>query len=100
MISGDLMDYQLADKGEVLCSDMGLDIVDDLVECRNQVGFIQNLLQKPEVETHIIVKNDMTYPKGCFVRRSYTDPYYLVFFNLHISGSRHLAARPLCRNPG
>ena len=90
-----LIGYQLADKDN-LCSDAGLDFVDDFDECRNQIGFFKTFY--PDIGNSVTPLPDPNYPKGCliFKHRDHIE----VYFNTHKNGSRQSSSRQLCIRSG
>ena len=92
-----LIGYQLADKDN-LCSDAGLDFVDDSEECRNQIGFFTTFY--PNIGNSVKTVTNRNFPKGCFIFQ-YRDQIGL-YFNTHKTGTKinNSASRQLCIKSG
>ena len=75
--------------------------VDDVEECRNEVGFIKTFY--PDIGNAVKVVTLLTYPQGCFVfprSTKYPSRFYGIYFNQHKSGKIHEAVRQLCIKSG
>ena len=80
--------YILTDTN-TLCEKDG---VDTLEECKEAVDTIKLNIPKAHFYS---TETDSEYPKGCYLYVA--DEVGSVFFNQHVTGSKHSGARPICR---
>ena len=82
------------------CSNVGLDLVNNVDECRNQVELIKNAYRN--IDTDVREENVSGHPKGCYVCDFFDScdlelyMHFGIFFNHHSSGRQDKKSRQLC----
>ena len=81
--------YKVAN-ANLLCSDVNMEPIGSLIECRNAVLELKKSNPKIEFRYEEVVK---TRPKGCN-EEIYTN---YVYWNTHPTGRRYKHQRPVCK---